>query len=162
MNKSLERFAQEFAHQIRTDRNGKLAIDNETQYGDGYWVYLKDGLIFDNDTHIVHEYSIKALRDSMKRVAPCNCQTCVKALRDRYEPFGYSDPAFPYDPFGESAESITRRVDRVMSGIINRSLYLDNVFNLDDLLFVLKSIDSGLTVDQSITHLERTIYQLEG
>lgn len=56
-------------------------IDDEREFNDGYWVYLKDGFSFDNDSHVFSERTIKDIKRSLTRVYPCECIQCKKALQ---------------------------------------------------------------------------------
>lgn len=55
-------------------------IDDESAWDDGYWIYFKPGYLFDRDTHLVHEYTIKELARSMRNVSACDCDDCKKGL----------------------------------------------------------------------------------
>lgn len=44
------------------------SISDERGNGDGIWVYLKDGFIWDNDTHQVHEETWQEVFDQMDLV----------------------------------------------------------------------------------------------
>jgi len=56
-------------------------IDDEREFGDGYFVYLKDGFSFDHDTHVFSENTIREVKESLTRVYPCECSQCKKALQ---------------------------------------------------------------------------------
>ena len=43
-------------------------VDDERPTGDGYWVYLKHGWIFDHFTTFVHEYTIEQIKNAFSRV----------------------------------------------------------------------------------------------
>ena len=43
-------------------------VDDERDTGDGYWVYLKPGWIFDHSTTFIHESSVRDVAAAFKRV----------------------------------------------------------------------------------------------
>jgi len=45
------------------------SVDDERDTGDGYWIYLKDGWVFDHSTTFIHETSIRSVAAAFKRVA---------------------------------------------------------------------------------------------
>ena len=59
-----------FAMQVLISRNQDKvdSIDDERGTKDGYWIYLKDGWIFDHSTSFIHESSVKAATAAFKRV----------------------------------------------------------------------------------------------
>lgn len=55
-------------------------ISDERSSGDGIWLYLKPGFIWDNSVHVVHENTVKACREALKYVTPCDCAICQDQL----------------------------------------------------------------------------------
>ena len=51
-------------HQNKVD-----LVDDERDTGDGYWIYLKPGWIFDHSTTFIHESSVRAVAAAFKRVS---------------------------------------------------------------------------------------------
>lgn len=52
-------------------------LDDETDSGDGYWFYLKQGYISAGDeTHFVHEKTIAKCYGKLSLVKPCTCLDC--------------------------------------------------------------------------------------
>ncbi len=64
----LRKIKTEFGNAIEIDkRTNKHLIDNEKEYGNGCWVYLKDKYISkDTQCHIVHEDSFMQCYKSLK------------------------------------------------------------------------------------------------
>lgn len=55
-------------------------IEDERDDNNGYWVYLKRGLINDADgIHMVHEMTVKDVMEKMKasNIVPCQCGSCL-------------------------------------------------------------------------------------
>lgn len=53
-------------------------VSDERGMGQGYWVYLKAGLINPwTETHCVHEDTIKECAEQLKIVKPCQCADCT-------------------------------------------------------------------------------------
>ena len=47
---------------------------------DGYWVHLETGYCWpDAGVHIIHENTVKAVREALKDVKPCKCPYCMMA-----------------------------------------------------------------------------------
>ena len=61
---------------VRNQNKIDIADDDRTS-GDGYWIYLSPGWVFDGDCHIVHEYTVKDVIKAFKRVTPCECSQCL-------------------------------------------------------------------------------------
>lgn len=59
-------------------------VDDETEYGDGYWFYLRPGFINNTDgIHFVHEYTIAACYGRLSTaIKPCDCKDCKKARHE--------------------------------------------------------------------------------
>ena len=61
-------------------------VEDDSSIGDGYWVYLRDGYA---DTlhdpfqprHVIHEYSLREIRESMLDVLGCSCPECCHAIQ---------------------------------------------------------------------------------
>lgn len=51
------------------------AISDERATGDGIWLYLKPGWVWD-EVHFVHEDTVRACRQALRVVQPCNCEEC--------------------------------------------------------------------------------------
>ena len=49
-------------------QNQVESVDDERETGDGYWIYLKDGWIFDSSTTFIHESSVKTVIQAFKLV----------------------------------------------------------------------------------------------
>lgn len=69
MKKTLKRLVLTHPDKIRE-------VGDETSSHDGYWLYLRRGWTWDG-CHSVHEWNMKDLLASFKRVEPCDCQECV-------------------------------------------------------------------------------------
>ena len=55
------------------------SVSDETQFGDGYWITLKDGFCCDTALHTIHEYTVRDLRHAMTDVKTCTCCESCKA-----------------------------------------------------------------------------------
>ena len=44
-------------------------VDDERDTGDGYWIYLKPGWIFDYSTTFIHESTVRNVSAAFKRVS---------------------------------------------------------------------------------------------
>ena len=53
-------------------------VSDERENGDGYWIYLKSGLINDlHDVHMVHEDTLKECAEILKSsIVSCRCSDC--------------------------------------------------------------------------------------
>lgn len=58
------------------------AVDDESRYDDGYWVYLKDGFYWEiPGQHVMGEPNITALKKTLREVRMgCDCNECVSTL----------------------------------------------------------------------------------
>lgn len=54
---------------------------NETDWKDGYWVYLKPGFV-DSSTemHLIHEQTVKAVVSCSRRIIQCECEDCKREI----------------------------------------------------------------------------------
>ncbi|HNT25846.1 MAG TPA: hypothetical protein PKM21_15870 [Anaerolineales bacterium] len=70
--KSLARLLEKHPDKIET-------IENETDTGDGYWLYLRPGWCTDDlGSHIIHDDTAEKLVSLFRYVQPCACGQCRK------------------------------------------------------------------------------------
>lgn len=60
-------------------------ISDERGMGDGFWVYLKDGWVYDNPgEHALHEDSPSECLKMLRGLMACDCsEPCINASKDR-------------------------------------------------------------------------------
>lgn len=52
------------------------SVSDERSSGDGIWLYLKKGWKSSQDTHCVHEDTVKECREELENVMECSCIEC--------------------------------------------------------------------------------------
>jgi hypothetical protein len=77
MKKTLQRLIANYPDKIE-----EVSDEGGGDWGDGYWLYLKPGWKRDefDQVHNVHEWNMRDLIASMRRIARCNCEECRRRL----------------------------------------------------------------------------------
>ena len=44
------------------------SVDDERDTGDGYWVYLRPGYVFDSSTTFIHESTVADVKKALSRI----------------------------------------------------------------------------------------------
>lgn len=79
MKKTLQRLLDRYPDKIQ-----EISDEGGGEYGDGYWIYLKPGWIREefDAVHNVHEWNMRDLERSMRRIVRCACDECQRLIQE--------------------------------------------------------------------------------
>lgn len=64
-------------------------ISNESDTGDGYWIYFVNGYRWENETHFIHEYTLNDVKIALRHITICTCESCIPGWENKIEREAY-------------------------------------------------------------------------